>query len=77
MVRISQPIKVVTAQGEATVHITLELNINLNTGGLSISASQGKEHEEIKEEIKEEKEKTQWVIPEFSKTKKIEFGKTV
>jgi hypothetical protein len=70
MVRITQPIKVVTKEGEATVHITLELNINLNTGGLSISA-QGKE------EVKEEKEKTQWAIPEFGKTKKIEFGKTV
>ena len=75
MVRISQPVKVVTKEGEATVHITLELNINLNTGGLSVSASQNKEAKEY-EEVKE-KEKTQWVIPEFSKTKKIEFGKTV
>lgn len=74
MVRIIQPVKVTTKEGEATVHITLELNINLNTGGLSMSAGQngGKE-----EEVKEEKEKTQWAIPEFIPSKKIEFGKTV
>lgn len=72
--RVTQPIKVITKEGEATVHITLELNINLNTSGLSVSVGQngGKE-----EEVKEEKEKTQWAIPEFGPTKKIEFGKTV
>ena len=68
MVRLIQPVKVITKEGEATVNITLELNINLNTGKLNISTDQ---------EDTEEKEKTQWAIPEFSKTKKIEFGKTV
>ena len=55
--------KIITQQGEVTVSIVLDLNINLRDGGLNV-ATPPKEEE------------VEWAIPEF-KTGKIEFGKNV
>lgn len=77
MVQLIKPAetKVITKNGEATLQITLDLNINLNSNGLSASV----QPTEIKEE-KEEKneESSDWAIGDFSPPKKkIKFGKKV
>jgi hypothetical protein len=68
----------VTKEGECLIQvafdpIVLELNINLNSDGLSLS--QGV----VKAQPTEEEEDTPaWVTPEFSsKKRKMKFGKTV
>lgn len=60
-------VKLITEKGECNLHITLDLNINLNTGKLEINAKENY--------VKEEKEDVSWEIPEFKPTKKIQFGK--
>ena len=61
-----QQVKVITKDGECQVSISLELTINLNTDGLVVS--QAKERHGIKDD-------TQWAIPDFTPSAKINFGK--
>jgi len=69
----------VTKEGECLIQvafdpIVLELNINLNSDGLSINPGAVK----AQPEEETEDEKPAWVAPEFSsRKKKIKFGKTV
>ena len=63
-------VKVITKDGECQVSIVLELNINLNTDGVAVSA------QTIKQEVKQEKPKESgWEIPDFEALPKINFGK--
>jgi hypothetical protein len=62
-------VKIMTQDGEVQVSITLELNINLNSAGLQVTAAA----QEIKPK-EEEKKFTEWAIPDFGSTK-IDFGK--
>ena len=56
-------VKVVTDGSECTVHIVLELNINVRSDGrVAVTGNQP------------EKVETEWVIPQFSSTKKVKFG---
>lgn len=67
---MSVPIPVVeTNKGECKIHITLELNINLNEGSVSVKALP----KNIPEEIKEES--VNWAIPDFDSGTKLNFGK--
>lgn len=67
-------VKVVTKDGECQVSIVLELNINLNTDNVVVSAQAIKQ--EIKQETKQEKPKESgWEIPDFENFPKINFGK--
>lgn len=59
--------KVVTKDGECQIHITLDLNININ--GTSVKV------EESKKLVEEKKEETEWVIPTFDSGEKVKFGK--
>jgi len=61
-------VKVVTQQGECTVSIVLELNINLNAEGLQVAART------VSAETPQE-DKVEWAIPDFPSSKKIKFGK--
>ncbi len=64
--------KIVTKDGELLVHLTLDLNINLTTGNLSVTAAPSAPQEA------EEKEDTKWEIPDFTvPDTKLNFGKTV
>lgn len=65
-----QEVKVITKDGECQVSIVLELNINLNTDGMAVSA------QAIKQD-KQEKPKsgTNWEIPDFEASPRINFGK--
>lgn len=66
--------KFITKEGECLIQIAfdpiiVELNVNLNSDGLSINTKQS--HEE------EEEDKPAWIAPNFSSKKKIKFGKTI
>jgi len=69
--------KFVTKEGECAIHITfdpivLELNVNLNSDGLSISKGTQPDKQE------DDAERPAWVPPNFSsKNRKIKFGETV
>jgi len=74
MVQVIKPheVKVITQQGEVTVSIVLELNINLNAdGGLNV-ATRAVAKEAPKE--LEKPEGVEWAIPEFDSAR-IKFGK--
>lgn len=68
-----QNVSVVTKDGELLVNIVLELNINLNAGAIDVSAT-AKEVNATRIEMPKS-EKTQWAIPDFGPSEKIEFGK--
>lgn len=53
--------KVTTKDGECTVHLTLDLNINLDKGAVSLAPKQ--------------EEETEIIVPTFTSDKKINFGK--
>lgn len=59
-----------TKNGECTIRLVVDLNINLNDNGLSISANRV-------EASKQEDDETAWVVPDFSNEEKIDFGKQV
>lgn len=61
----SKEIEVNTISGECKLFITLELNINLNTGNISFNAS-------TTDKI-EKKEEDNYIIPDFQ-SGKIAFG---
>ncbi len=64
--------QVVTKEGELLVHLTLDLNINLTTGNLTVTGSTAAPVEDAK------KEDTQWEIPDFSSPNtKLNFGQRV
>jgi hypothetical protein len=70
-------IKVVTQDGEVQITLRLDLNINLNTGGLLIEAAVDKPKAVIPPPFdSQEEEKTKWAIPEFGKMGKVKFGIT-
>jgi hypothetical protein len=69
--------KVVTQDGEVQISIVLDLNVNLNSDGLHISAKAAQtSSEEVKN--KSDDEDVNWAIPDFSSSKKgnkFKFGK--
>ncbi len=56
-------VKIMTNDGEVNVHITLDLNVNLEGGVVNMSKKQ------------EEEEEAEILVPTFSPSKKIKFGK--
>ena len=70
-------VRVVTKDGEIVVHLTLDLNINLNTGALTVSNLPAPVRPAPVEE-EPEVEDTKWEIPDFKvPDTKLIFGKTV
>lgn len=73
MVQRIEPVKtiVVSKDGECKVTIELELNINLNSDGLSIQS-------EVKPHIEKEKkdfDKVDYIIPDLSSGFTVDLGK--
>lgn len=66
-----QEVKIITKDGELQVSIVLELNINLNGGGLDVTA----QAREVRPVDKHKEEEMQWAIPDFGTSPKIDFGK--
>ena len=69
MVQLIKPTQIITQQGEIKVTISLDLNINLQSGEITI-----KTVDKAKEELVKERE-TEWAIPDFSNNVKVNFGK--
>ena len=71
MVQLIRPneVRIQTHEGECQVTIVLELNINLNTDGMSIAQSKKGQ------EAPKDDDKVEWAIPDFTSSKKINFGK--
>lgn len=64
-------VHVITKEGECQLSITIDLNINLNTGIVDLKQ---REATEVVQE-KESEEKPLWAIPTFSSENKVKFGK--
>ncbi|RTK96611.1 MAG: hypothetical protein EKK64_03235 [Neisseriaceae bacterium] len=76
MPRLIKPgqVTVLTQDGEVQVTIVLELNINLNSEGISASVRELKTEEKAAEK-KHIEEIPNWEIPNFENKNKIKFGK--
>jgi hypothetical protein len=75
MVRLlkKKDVQVVTKDGECEVHITLDLNISLNSDGLQIGASAGGSSKD-----EDEDEDFEWAVPDFGlDSAQVDFGKKV
>lgn len=73
---IQKPItKVVTKDGECEITIVLELNINLNSDGMTATVKQPEGSVKTQSVQVEEDDKS-WIIPNFQHNK-INFGKKV
>ncbi len=66
-------VHVITRDGECQLNITIDLNINLNTGAVDFQSAKANKIE-LPEEKKDE-EKTVWAIPTFKSEDKVKFGK--
>ena len=63
-------VKVVTKDGECKLSISIDLNINLNTLGVTVGTQSNRiESQDVK------KETTAWEIPDFTQQPKVNFGK--
>lgn len=66
-------VKVLAQDNEVKVSISLELTVNLNSDGLSVSATSAQISKE--EDVKPFENKTDWLIPDFDTSPIINFGK--
>lgn len=64
-------VHVVTREGECQLNITIDLNINLNTGAVELQSSKATQSPVEKKE----EEETVWAIPTFTSGDKVRFGK--
>lgn len=67
-------VKVMTQDGEVQVTIALEININLNSDGLQIAATNNNS-QTVVEKKKFHEDKIDWMIPDFGDSPKVDFGK--
>ena len=65
-------VKILTKDGEIQVSIALEPTINLNTDGVKVSAQSVEQKIEKKKESPKDSE---FMIPDFGSSPKIDFGK--
>lgn len=71
---VPQVIKTITKEGEIELVVKLELNINLNSDGLSVNPHVSSANKA--EEVIEEEDEVHFPMPEFGPSKKIKnFGK--
>ena len=69
MPQLIQPHKIVTRDGELTVHLTIDLNVNItNSGDVTVSAGAVKQ--------KDKEDDPVWEVPTFGPAPKVKFGKT-
>jgi hypothetical protein len=69
LVTTPKEVTVVTKNGECTLHITLDININLSSSGVISGGPK-------EEKLLVEQDKTVFEIPEFKPTEKVKFGKS-
>ncbi len=64
-------VKIITKDGEITVSLQIDLNINLNQSGVSFAG--GNATSSMSNSNKEDD--FEWAIPDFQKAEKVNFGK--
>lgn len=76
MAQLIQPgsVKIVTKDGEITVSVQIDLNINLHQIGNSIVDGVINVKESINTQDNKQ-EDAAWIIPDFKPTEKIKFGR--
>lgn len=68
-------VKIITKDGQITVKLEIDLNINLNqTGNLTVT-SDNQSPGAVKTSVNKDSDETEWMIPDFGPTTKIKFGK--
>jgi hypothetical protein len=73
-----QNVKIVTKDGEIVISLQLDININLNQLGvtnISENNSAVKPASKTEEFSSTKDENLEWVIPDFKKSEKVNFGK--
>lgn len=72
MAQLIQPsnVKVLTKDGEITVSVQIDLNINLNQQGITFQ-----DGKTIVQQAAKKDDDVAWVIPDFGTSEKIKFGK--
>jgi len=63
-------VQVITKDGEMTVSLKIDLNINLNGTAVNIPIN-----ETAKVKNMDDDDKVEWMVPDFANSKKINFGK--
>jgi len=67
-------VKIVTKDGEITLKLQIDLNINLNqTGSISVTSDNKETTKAV--DVANKEDETAWTIPDFGPTTKIKFGK--
>ena len=69
-------VKVISQNGEVTLALQIDLNINLNCGGVVNQGTAGMPNSgpaPIKKNDAEDE--TAWLVPDFNSKEKIKFGK--
>lgn len=72
MPQLIQPSKLVTKEiitkdGECIIHLTLDLNINVNSAGVAVTGAS--------KPVEDTEDKVEWVVPQFTSGQKVSFGK--
>ena len=61
-------VKVISQNGEVTLALQIDLNINLNTSGVTVGVQNAK--------VEQKKEESaMWEVPDFAQMPKLNFGK--
>jgi hypothetical protein len=66
-------VKIITKEGEITVSLQIDLNINLNQSGTTFTSNNnngGVSSSGVKKD-----DDFEWAIPDFQKSEKVNFGK--
>jgi hypothetical protein len=74
MPNLIQPntVKIVTKEGEITVSLQIDLNINLNQSGTTFTSNNSSGNSSSSNKKDDDFE---WAIPDFQKSEKVKFGK--
>jgi hypothetical protein len=67
-------VKVISQNGEVTLALQIDLNINLNCGGV-VSQGTSSVNNSGPAPIKKDDDEAAWLVPDFNSKEKIKFGK--
>jgi hypothetical protein len=71
-----QNVTVQSRDGELSIRLTIDLNLNLNGQVSSVMASASELPEQVVQKQQKPKDEAEWLVPEFGpSTETIEFGK--
>ncbi len=71
-------VKVVAQNGQITLSLQIDLNINLNASGISAASHgnmEGSPAIAAKKKLGDDSDEAAWLVPDFTTTEKVKFGK--